>query len=90
MRIEDANGNLCPAADNLVRFDVEGAGRREAVDNGDPATLEPFQADQRHAFGGLALLIVRSAKGRIGPDRDHGALGRPASGTATLTALREP
>jgi beta-galactosidase len=66
VRIEDEDGNLCPFADNLVRFTVKGAGRREAVDNGNPATLEPFQADERRAFGGLALLIVRSEKGPPG------------------------
>ncbi len=66
VRLEDEDGNLCPFAENLVRFSVEGAGRRQAVDNGNPATLEPFQADERKAFGGLALLIVRSEKGRPG------------------------
>ncbi len=67
VRIEDQDGNLCPAADNEVTFKVEGAGRIEAVDNGNAATFEPFQADRRKAFNGLALLIVRPAreKGRI-------------------------
>jgi beta-galactosidase len=39
-----------------------------AVDNGNAATDEPFQADHRKAFNGLALVIVRSkadAPGRI-------------------------
>jgi len=67
VRIEDAAGNLVPAADNLVRFVVEGAGRIAAVDNGNPASLEPFQADHRKAFSGLALLIVRSKRGEAGP-----------------------
>jgi beta-galactosidase len=66
VRIEDEAGRLCPLADNLVRFEVEGAGRRVAVGNGDPSTLEPFQADERKAFGGLALLIVGSQRGRPG------------------------
>jgi len=60
VRIEDQNGNLCPESDNLVRFKVEGAGSLAAVDNGNAATLEPFQADNRKAFNGLALLIVRT------------------------------
>ena len=47
-------------ADNLVHFEVRGAGEIAAVDNGNPATVEPFQADHRKAFNGLALLIVRS------------------------------
>ena len=68
VRIEDKDGNLCPLADNLVHFEVTGAGTIAAVDNGNAATDEPFQADHRKAFNGLALVIVRSkpdAPGRI-------------------------
>jgi len=66
VRVEDKDGNLCPGADNLVQFQVTGAGKIEAVDNGNAATVEPFQADHRTAFHGLALLIVRSEAGRGG------------------------
>jgi beta-galactosidase len=66
VRVEDKDGNLCPLADNLVQFRVEGAGKIEAVDNGNAATTEPFQADHRKAFNGLALLIVRANKGQGG------------------------
>ena len=67
VRIEDADGTLVPVADNLVRFTVEGAGRIAAVDNGNAASVEPFQADSRKAFSGLALLVVRSKAGASGP-----------------------
>jgi beta-galactosidase len=60
VRVEDRDGNLCPRADNTVHFDVTGAGEIKAVDNGNAATTEPFFADHRAAFNGLALLIVRS------------------------------
>jgi beta-galactosidase len=66
VRIEDKDGNLCPMADNLVRFTVTGAGKLEAVDNGNAATDEPFHADRRKAFSGMALLIVRSQAGKPG------------------------
>jgi beta-galactosidase len=66
VRVEDKDGNLCPVADNLVHFKVNGSGRIAAVDNGNAATVEPFQADQRKAFSGLALLIVRSRAGESG------------------------
>jgi beta-galactosidase len=59
VRIEDKDGNFCPLADNLVRFRLAGPGKIAAVDNGNAATTEPFQADYRKAFNGLALLIVR-------------------------------
>ncbi|HKE23712.1 MAG TPA: beta-galactosidase GalB [Bryobacteraceae bacterium] len=60
VRIEDKDGNLCPVADNEVKFTVEGAGKIQAVDNGNAATTEPFHANQRKVFNGLALLIVRA------------------------------
>jgi beta-galactosidase len=66
VRVEDKDGTLCPGADNLVHFAVTGAAKIEAVDNGNPATVEPFQADHRKAFNGLALLIVRSQPGQSG------------------------
>jgi beta-galactosidase len=66
VRIEDRDGNLCPLADNLVRFQVTGAGEIAAVDNGDATSIEPFQADHRKAFSGLALVIVRSHVGQSG------------------------
>jgi beta-galactosidase len=69
VRVEDAEGNLVPGADNLVRFAVGGAGRIAAVDNGNAATVEPFQADHRQAFDGLALLVVRSVRGKPGAIR---------------------
>jgi beta-galactosidase len=66
VRIEDKDGNFCPLADNLVKFKLEGPGKIAGVDNGNPATIEPFQADYRKAFNGLALLIVRSENGKPG------------------------
>ena len=60
VRIEDLDGNLCPMADNQVKFSVSGAGKIQAVDNGNAATTESFHADQRKAFNGLALVIVRA------------------------------
>lgn len=60
VRIEDAHGNLCPRADNLVQFEINGPGRIAAVGNGNPATTESFQANQRKAFNGLCMLIVES------------------------------
>jgi beta-galactosidase len=66
VRVEDRDGNFCPSADNLVHFDVTGAGTIAAVDNGNAATDEPFQADHRKAFSGMALLIVRSKSGQAG------------------------
>lgn len=82
VRIEDKNGNLCPNADNLVHFTVTGNGEIAAVDNGNAATVEPFQADHRKAFNGLALLIVRSRAGKPGKIK----VGATSGGLAPATA----
>ena len=89
VRVEDTDGNLCPAADNLVRFTVEGAGRLAAVDNGNAASVEPFQADHRKAFSGMALLIVRSKRGQPGPIRISASSDGLRSTETTVSATVE-
>jgi beta-galactosidase len=68
VRVEDKDGNLCPLADNLIHFTVTGAGEIAGVDNGNAATTEPFHADHRKAFNGMALLILRS---HVEPGKIH-------------------
>jgi beta-galactosidase len=63
----DANGTLCPLADNLIRFKIEGSAEIAGVGNGNPLSLEPFQADYRKLFFGKAMLILRT-KERQGGD----------------------
>ena len=62
VRILDKDGNLCPLADNLVEFEISGAGKLIAVDNGNAATTESFQASYRKAFNGMCLAILKSEK----------------------------
>ena len=59
-RVLDAAGNFAPAADNMITFEVEGEGHIIGVDNGDPASHEPFQANHRRAFNGLCLAIIQA------------------------------
>ncbi|MFI3322177.1 MAG: beta-galactosidase GalB [Rikenellaceae bacterium] len=66
VRIEDKEGNICPNADNLVNFKVEGAGELIAVGNGDPTSTASFQADNRKAFSGMCMAIIKSKKGQSG------------------------
>ena len=49
-----------PSADNDIAFQIEGPGRLIGVDNGNPASHEPFQAPHRKAFNGLCLAIVQA------------------------------
>jgi beta-galactosidase len=69
VKITDADGNLCPLADNLVTFELDGPRRIVAVDNGDQTSLEPFAANSRKAFHGMCMLIVGSEKGASGEIR---------------------
>ncbi|WP_282037204.1 beta-galactosidase GalB [Saccharicrinis aurantiacus] len=62
VRVEDKDGNLCPNADNLVNFKVKGVGSLVAVDNGNAASVESFQAPYRKAFNGMALAVLKSTK----------------------------
>ena len=86
VRIEDKDGNLVPGADNLVHFNVTGAGSIRAVDNGNAATTEPFQAHERKAFSGMALVIVEGARGKGGAIKVTATADGLLSGTANLTA----
>lgn len=58
----DAKGNPVPDADNLVKFEVTGAGTFEATANGDPTCLLPFQNPEMKLFSGAATAIARTAK----------------------------
>ncbi|MDO5525561.1 MAG: glycoside hydrolase family 2 TIM barrel-domain containing protein [Prevotella sp.] len=60
--IVDADGNVCPWAENLVFFELSGAARLDGVDNGNPASMERFKDNRRKAFFGRCLAVVRSAK----------------------------
>ncbi len=60
VEILDKDGNLCPNADNLVHFDVQGAGFVAGVDNGSQTSLESFKAPQREAFYGKCLVVIRN------------------------------
>lgn len=60
VEVTDKEGNLCPNADNLVKFEVEGAAFIAGVDNGSPTSLESFKAPQRKAFYGKCLVVLQN------------------------------
>jgi beta-galactosidase len=62
LRIADQDGLTVPRSHNLVTFSIDGPGEIVATDNGDPTSIVSFQAHQRQAFNGLALVIVRALK----------------------------
>ena len=71
VEVLDADGNLCPITDNLVKFQVKG-GRLIGVENGDMRDLGSVLASERKAFSGMCLGIV--------------AADRPGNVTVTVSA----
>ena len=63
VEVLDAEGNLCPWADNLVQFELDGdAAFIAGVDNGSPISMERFKDNKRHAFYGKCLVVLQAAK----------------------------
>ncbi len=65
----DANGVLCPLADNLIKFKVDGPAEIAGIDNGNPLSYEPFQDSVHKLFFGKAMLILRTKEGQKGDIR---------------------
>ncbi|MDM8253609.1 glycoside hydrolase family 2 TIM barrel-domain containing protein [Phocaeicola barnesiae] len=74
VEVLDDKGNLCPDADNLVRFEVEGNLTIAGVDNGSPTSMERFKDNKRKAFHGKCLVVLQNDG---------------TSGTARLKAISE-
>jgi beta-galactosidase len=69
LTIADKHGVPTPRAQNLVKFEVDGPGEIVATDNGDATSFESFQAPERKAFNGMALVVVRAKAGQPGTFR---------------------
>lgn len=68
VEIVDAEGNLCPLADNLVHFEVEGNLFIAGVDNGSQTSMERFKDNKRKAFNGKCLVVLQN-DGKAGAAR---------------------
>ena len=84
----DKKGNLCPLADNTVQFEVDGPAEIAGIGNGNPLSLESFQASSHSLFYGKAMLIVRSIEGQRGAIRVTARADGLKDGTARLRATR--
>lgn len=58
--VVDKDGNPCPNVNELVKFNVKGAGSYRAGANGDPASLDLFHLPQMHLFNGKLVAIVEA------------------------------
>lgn len=66
VQVQDKDGSVVPRSHPLIRFEIEGPGVIVATDNGDATSFVPFQSNERQAFNGLALVIVKARKGATG------------------------
>jgi len=80
----DKDDQICPLADDLVRFKVDGPAVIAGVGNGNPLSLEPFQADHRRLFNGKAMLILRTKEGLAGRIRVQASADALAPAGITL------
>jgi beta-galactosidase len=83
-KIVDEDGVVVPYADNKVQFHLDDAVILAATDNGDPTNHDSFQSNERKAFHGLALAIVRS-KTQGGSARIRAESPGLESSTITIT-----
>jgi beta-galactosidase len=82
VEIVDQEGRVCPNADNLVKFIIEGNGFIAGVGNGNPVSHEYFKAHEREAFHGLCLVVVQSEH-----DRGTIRLSAVSDGLQAVTVL---
>ncbi len=60
--VVDKDGNLCPLADNEIKYTVSGAGHYKAGTNGNPASLESLQRPQMKVFSGQMSAIISTTE----------------------------
>ncbi len=60
VEIVDKNGNVCPRADNLLFFQVSGAGKLKAVCNGNAIDQTSFASNYMRTFNGKMVAVVAS------------------------------
>lgn len=62
VEVKDKDGNLCPWAEDRIFFHVDGQAEIVGVDNGSQASMERFKADNRKAFFGKCLVVLKSGE----------------------------
>ena len=73
-----------PRAENRIHFEIEGPGEIVATDNGDPTSFESFQSQDRKAFNGLCLVIIRGKPGQPGKIQLTAKADGLKTGTASI------
>jgi beta-galactosidase len=66
LTVQDQAGLMVPRSRNAITFEISGPGEIVATDNGDATDLAAFKSNERKAFNGLALAIVKAKRGQTG------------------------
>lgn len=62
--VTDANGVLCPNAENDIHFSIKGDGEILGVANGDPTNTQILTGTRMKVFSGKCIVVVRSSKNK--------------------------
>lgn len=62
VEVVDKEGNVCPNINDLVQFEVKGAGKFRASANGDATSLDLFHEPKMHLFNGKLMAIVQASE----------------------------
>lgn len=62
VKLVDKDGNFCPTDDREISFTVKGKGIFKAAANGNPASLESFQAPRMKLFSGQLTVLVQAGE----------------------------
>jgi beta-galactosidase len=87
VEVTDKAGQLQPNAEHPIHFSVTGAGVIAGVDNGSDRSEERYQADQRKALHGRALVVIRSQQQ---PGQIKLTAASPGLESATVTIQSRP
>ena len=86
VKIVDEDGLMVPRSNNLVKFEIDGPGEIIAVGNGDATSHESFKADERKAYNGMCLVVVRSVKDKAGKIRLRALSNGLSSDSVVITS----
>ena len=75
---------MVPRAHPDIQFTIVGPGEIVATDNGDATSFESFQSHHKHAYNGLALVIVKANKGKTGSIMVKASSDNLAGASATI------
>lgn len=67
VEVTDKDGNVCPKASNMVRFNVAGVGSLVGVDNGCQTYIESLKIPYIMAYNGKCIAVIQNSgeKGKI-------------------------